>query len=181
MSDRISRIIEGVIDREGGFVDNPLDPGGATKYGITERVARRTGFSGPMCDLPRDLAFSIYRQTYVCQPRFDDVGMQSWPIAEEMVDTGVNMGAGDAGKFLQRWLNAFNRDEAFYADIRVDGCVGDKTLASLEAYLERRGAEGEAVMVRGLNCSQGADYLALTEHDDRYETFVYGWLATRVT
>lgn len=179
-SERIKQAIDHVIQVEGGYADNADDPGGPTMYGITQRVARRHGYQGPMRELPRSVAREIYLGSYVRDPRFDQVGDLSWPVAEELVDTGVNMGVADAGRFLQRSLNAFNRDEAFYSDMTVDGIVGEKTLAALEAYLDKRGDEGETILVRALDCLQGAEYIALTESNDRYETFVYGWLRTRV-
>lgn len=57
-------LIEDVIDREGGYVDHPADRGGATRYGITQAVARAEGYTGAMRDLPRALAARIYRRHY---------------------------------------------------------------------------------------------------------------------
>ena len=47
------KIINQIIEREGGYVDDISDSGGETKYGITEEVARRYGYDGKMIDLPR--------------------------------------------------------------------------------------------------------------------------------
>ena len=46
-------LVDGVIDREGGFVDHPADKGGPTCFGITQAVARAHGYAGPMRLLPR--------------------------------------------------------------------------------------------------------------------------------
>jgi lysozyme family protein len=67
-----------------------------------------------------------------------------------------------------------------YADIREDGDVGPATLRALDAYLKRRGKEGEAVMVKALNALQGARYLDLARRRAKNEDFVYGWLRTRL-
>ena len=49
MSDcQIDRLIEEVIEREGGYVDHPADRGGPTRWGITEAVARRQGYMDDM-------------------------------------------------------------------------------------------------------------------------------------
>lgn len=48
----IEQYLDELIKREGGYVNNPADRGGATKYGITEAVARASGFKGHMRDLP---------------------------------------------------------------------------------------------------------------------------------
>src|SRR3546814_18148271 len=59
----IDDLIEAVIAREGGYVDDPADRGGATRWGITERVARQPGYAGAMRAFPRDEAAAIYRCT----------------------------------------------------------------------------------------------------------------------
>lgn len=59
----IEKYLDELIKREGGYVNNPADRGGATKYGITEAVARTNGYKGNMKDLPRDVAKAIYRKT----------------------------------------------------------------------------------------------------------------------
>ena len=67
----IERLLEALIEREGGYVDHPADRGGATRFGITEAVARAHGYRGPMRLLPRDEALAIYRRLYWLRPRFD--------------------------------------------------------------------------------------------------------------
>jgi len=179
MSDRIAAIIEGVIEREGGFVDNPDDRGGATRYGITENTARRSGYAGPMVELPRAVAQRIYREQYVEQPGFAQVLGISAPVAEELVDTGVLMGPGTATKFLQRALNAFNRGGQDYADLTVDGGCGPASRSALSAFLAVRGAGGERVLAWTLNAIQADRLLEIAERDPRQESFVYGQIAHR--
>jgi len=105
----IDRLLDELIEREGGFVDHPDDRGGATRYGVTEAVARAHGYRGAMRYLPRDEALSIYRRIYWLRPRFDAVAGRSGRIAAELFDTGVNMGPAVAATFLQRALTALNR------------------------------------------------------------------------
>lgn len=52
----IEQYLEELIKREGGYVNNPADRGGATKYGITQAVARENGWNGNMKDLPLEFA-----------------------------------------------------------------------------------------------------------------------------
>lgn len=87
----IEKYLDELIQREGGYVNNPADRGGATKYGITEAVARANGFKGNMRDLPLDVAKAIYRKQYWIEPRFDQVNTLSSAVAEELLDTGVNL------------------------------------------------------------------------------------------
>jgi lysozyme family protein len=175
----VETLIDGVIGREGRYSNNPADSGGATMWGITERVARACGYTGPMRALPRDTAKEIYFTQYVRKPGFAALMGPSERIAEELVDTGVNMGPAVASLFLQRCLNALNRQGRDYNDIIVDGDVGPATLNALNAFLRTRGAEGETALLRALNCLQGERYIELAEKRSANETFLYGWLRTR--
>lgn len=173
-------IITALIEREGGFVDHPSDKGGPTMYGITEAVARREGYLGDMRLMPVGFAQLVYLRRYVTDPGFDRLGGVSARIAEEVIDTGVNMGVPVAGTILQRWLNAFNRQGRDYRDLAVDGAVGPATIASLKSFLSCRGAEGERVLLVALNCSQAHRYLELGEARPPNEDFMFGWVARRV-
>lgn len=175
----INGIIEDVLSNEGGYVNDPRDAGGETMYGITIATARANGYTGPMRQLPRETAFEIYRKKYVDAPGFAAIAAVSMPIAAELVDTGVNMGPPTASKFLQRLLNALN-DRGDTADLVVDGVAGKGTLAALKAFLARRGAEGERVLLVALNGLQAARYVELCELRPANRAFAYGWLRTRV-
>ena len=177
--DRITEIIENVIRTEGGYVNNPADQGGETRYGITVAAARRAGYAGPMRDLPIDLARQIYRRRYITEPRFDQVAGIDADIGEELIDTGVNMGPGRAAEFLQRWLNGMN-SAGRYEELFTDGRIGPATLAALRTYLAWRGADGKRVLLRGLNSVQGTRYLEITETRRDQRQFLFGWMLQRV-
>ena len=180
MSDAFTRLIDGGIGREGGYVNHPDDRGEETIWGITVGTARRYGFKGSMRAMTRTQAVEIYRAQYWVQPGYDRVAGLSEKVAEELFDTGVNMGPGVASTMLQRCLNALNRQAKDYPDIKVDGDVGPATLRSLTAFLRVRGKEGEGVLLKGLNALQGERYIELAEKRQANESFVYGWLRTRV-
>jgi lysozyme family protein len=172
--------IDRILAAEGGFVDHADDRGGPTNWGITQAVARRNGYDGPMRDMPESLAREIYRRRYITEPWFNRVALISEPVAMELIDSGVNMGPGTASTMLQRWLNALNAQGSRYADLFVDGRIGEVTLTALRAFLRWRGDEGARVLVVALNCTQGVRYLEIAERDKSQETFLYGWLRTRV-
>lgn len=177
----IDGLIDGVIDREGGYVDNPADPGGPTCFGITQAVARANGYAGSMHQLPRSEAVAIYRRLYWLRPRLDEVAKRSGRIAAELFDTGANMGPAVAVTFLQRALTALNRNGKDYPDLTPDGRVGPVTLAALDAFLRIRGQSGgETVLLRALEALQGERYLRLAERRPANEAFLYGWLANRI-
>jgi len=177
---RLNQIIDELIEREGAFVDHPNDKGGPTMYGITEKVARLHGFDGPMRHMPRTLAVSIYKDQYWSVPNFDRVAMIDQAIAEELLDSGVNMGIAWPGIFLQRSLNALNSQGTHYSDIIVDGLVGNSTLAALKDFLDKRQRLGQVVLLKALNCLQGGRYIELSEGRERNESFVFGWFDHRV-
>lgn len=182
LNSELEEIINKIIRVEGGYVDHEHDRGGATNYGITERVARNNGYTGHMKDLPLELARDIYRNQYIIKPGYDKVAELSVPVAVELSDTGVNMGTSRASVFLQRALNVLNRNEKDYRDIAADGKIGPNTLATLYQYLQIRGTEdGEIVLLSVLNCLQGMRYIEIAEHDKTQEDFVFGWFKHRIS
>ena len=104
----IDQYLEKVISREGGYVNHPSDHGHATKFGITEAVARSNGYQGNMQDLPLSVAKSIYKQN-TGEPQFDQINAISPAIAEELLDTAINCGINFTKPLLQRALNLLNK------------------------------------------------------------------------
>ena len=175
----VTPLIDAVIRREGGYVDHPADHGGPTCWGITQTVARANGYAGAMPALPRDRAAAIYARLYWTGPGLDRVAALAPALAAELFDGGVNMGPATAIGFLQRALNALNRGGDDYPDGPLDGKVGAGTLASLAAYLAKRGAGGEGVLVKAVQALRGARYVQIAEAHPADEAFLYGWLANR--
>ncbi len=176
----IEDMIDEVINREGGYVHHPADRGGATNWGITEAVARQFGYTGPMQKLPRATAVAIYTQQYWTRPKFADVAKHAPTLAKELFDTGINMGTGTASGFLQRALNALNRNGGDYADIVVDRQIGTASIHALKLFLARRGPNAQNVLTKAIDALQGAHYLRLAETRPSQEAFLYGWLANRI-
>lgn len=176
----IETIINGVIDVEGGFVDHPSDPGGATNMGITEAVARANGYMGDMRKLPRSTAYSIYYTRYVVGPNFDDIMLIDPKVAEELIDSGVNAGTDRAAKWFQSALNGLNERGKAYPDIGVDGDIGTGTLDAFKAFRARRGKSATLIMLRALDAYQGYHYLSLGKDNSKFEDFLNGWLLNRI-
>ena len=174
------QIFNAILGKEGGYVNNPADKGGATRWGITEVVARAHGYSGDMRQLPRETALAILTADYWTGPRFDLIADVSPVIAAEICDTGVNMGPSVPAKWQQRWLSAMNNGGKLYPDLIPDGQIGPRTVSALKSFLLARGKEGEAVLLKALNCSQAARYLELAEQRPANEAFLYGWVKERV-
>lgn len=175
----IYALIEEVIAREGGYSNHPDDRGGATRWGITQAVARKNGYAGDMRKLPREKAVAIYRDIYWVRPGLEQIAHIAPNLAAELFDTAVNMGARTAIRFLQRSLNALQRDDE-KALLLLDGVIGAQSITALQKYLKQRGIKGERVLTRAVDSLQGAKYIGLAEKRPANRTFLFGWLANRV-
>ncbi len=112
----LEQSLKRLLGNEGGYSNNPADPGGATNFGITQRVARAHGFTGDMRNLPLGTALSIYKSDY-----WDLIKADQLPDALRfhVFDAAVNSGPGQAVKWLQS-----------AAGVTVDGAVGPMTIAA---------------------------------------------------
>ena len=146
MPDLFPKLIERVLGHEGGYVNNPRDPGGETNWGIAKR-------SYPNVDikrLTRDGAIAIYRRDF-----WDRVQGDKLPpaVAFQVLDACVNHGQGNAVRWLQR--------AACVAD---DGVLGPVTLAAV------RKADPADLVLR-FNAARLEFYTNLST----WQTFGRGW------
>lgn len=176
----IEVLLDRIISREGGYVNHPDDRGGETIWGITKWVARKNGYTGAMKDMPREEAERIYREEYFKAPGFDVVSSVYPGVAAELFDSGVNLGQHWPALWLQMCLNSFNMKGDWWPDIAEDGDIGPATMRALRAYKDRRGAAGEVVMLKLLNCLQGARYCDIARSRVANESFIYGWIDKRI-
>ena len=101
---------------EGDYSDHPADPGGKTRWGVTEAVAREVGYRGDMRDLPVDLAKRIYLEKFWTPIKAEELPAG---IRYTVFDGAVNSGPEQSIKWLQRALG-----------VVPDGVIGPKTLAA---------------------------------------------------
>ncbi|MPT12398.1 glycosyl hydrolase 108 family protein [Comamonas sp.] len=171
--------INDLIEREGGYSNDPTDSGKETKYGITIATARAYDYTGPMRDLPYATAQSIYLRRYWIEPNFHRVDEIYPALAEALLDFGVLAGQQTAAKQLQQALNVLNRNGTDYPDIAADGRIGTLTLAALRTFLKKRGREGGGVLF-GMVCARQSVYLQeLAERRTKDEKYQYGWQLNR--
>lgn len=165
---------------EGGYVNNPLDSGGPTNWGITQQLARAHGFMGDMRDLPRERAREIAKEQFWDLMRLDEIARICQPLAFEMFDAGFLSGQATVVQWLQRCLNVGNRVQADYPDLRADGVMGKISIAALSAFLAKRGARGQLALLNAMNGLESAHFTTLAERREKDETFWLGWQSNRV-
>lgn len=180
-----NQAFEKTMGHEGGYVNDSTDRGGETYKGIS-RVHFPKWQGWPILDLLRAqhglglinhyagknnelqvLVRSFYRENFWTPNRLNDIPHQK--IAEEMFDTGVNMGIGIAARFLQEALNLCNNDGKLYPDISVDGKIGPKTLSSIDRADRSR-------LFKTMNLLQGERYINILRRNGTQEKFWGGWL-----
>ncbi len=171
--------INELIEREGGYVNDPKDSGGETKFGITVATARAYGYTGPMRDLPHATAQTIYLRRYWVEPKFHLVDEVYPTLAESLLDFGVLAGQETAAKQLQQALNVLNRNGTDYPDIAADGRIGTLTLAALRTFLKKRGREGGGVLFGMVVARQSVYLQELAERRPKDEKYQYGWQLNR--
>ena len=144
-------IIEQVLEHEGGYVNDPKDLGGETKYGITKRFYPDVDIK----NLTVEQAKEIYRKDYWDKNRVESLPQNLWHIFFDMC---VNMGRRTAVKVLQR--AAVNRGR----DIEVDGGLGPMTIGALKGV--------ELDRVRAFRVKY---YVDLITAKPEQEKFFLGW------
>lgn len=101
------------------------------------------------------------------------------PGSEELFDTGVNCGMPTVKRFLQRTLNVLNVNGTRYPDLVVDGLIGPRTMAALKRALAVA-PWYRLCILRALDSLQCVRYIELAERNEKFESFVPGWLRVRV-
>lgn len=123
----IDGVIRRICNREGDkFTNDPVDEGGATKYGITQstlsRWLKRQATVQEVKNLTLQEASRIYKVMFIEAPGFLQFGES---LAEQIMDAGVNHGTSKAVQLLQRGLG-----------VPDDGKIGPQTLQAFQSTLE---------------------------------------------
>ena len=125
MYTEFDEIIEVVLEHEGGYVNDPDDPGGETKYGISKKAYPDEDIK----ELTVERAKELYKRDYWDRYRTGDLPDR---LRHIYVDMCINMGGGSAIKILQEACNSKNSNK-----IDIDGGIGPMTIkaaASVEEF-----------------------------------------------
>jgi lysozyme family protein len=155
--DTFERAVEVVLKHEGGYVNDPDDPGGETKFGISKR-------SYPDLDirnLTEEQARAIYRKDW-----WDEHGyhrIENADIAAKLLDLAVHVGPWRAHKMLQRAVNASG------GHVEVDGWLGPNTVDAVNRH------PVPGLILAQLRLQAVRHYADLAQHAARRK-FLLGWV-----
>jgi len=156
---RFDRAFEVTLGYEGGYVNDPLDPGGETQFGISKR-------SYPHLDIAA-LTVADARRIYY-RDYWEKLGLhnvQSDVIAGEIFDTAVNMGRRAAARIVQESVNFLG------GNLAVDGIIGSATIAAINAWASK----DERAFYITLNGFQFMRYVQIVEKMPDKVRFSRGW------
>ena len=165
-----------VLAHEGGFVDDPADPGGATNWGVSLRFARAQGASidfdidhdgdvdvDDIRAMPRETAIEVYRVDW-----WDRYGFPRFPLPEAVAvktfDTAVNMGPRRAIRILQECCTDQGQPVA------EDGILGAQTADAAAAC-------DATALLADYRRRQAALYQLIARNNPGQRRFLNGWLA----
>ena len=175
------------MQHEGGFADDPDDPGGMTYMGIAR--SRHPAWQGwqvidylraqsasPAYSLHgelQDMVRAFYYAEFWVRLHAEFVASLSGLVACELFDTAVNLGRRRAVEILQQALNLLNYNQQLWPDIIEDGIMGSATRGALTRCLQRRGSK---LLVKVMNHLQAGHYIALMRRYPAREKYA-GWFA----
>lgn len=162
MSDRerFDQLIGAVLEHEGGLADDPDDPGGITKYGISLRSYPHLGRDG-IRNLTIPQARDIYYRDWWRRLRCSEI--QDDRLAQKLLDTAVNVGIRPGTRILQHALHDAG------LPVLVDGVIGPQTLAAANR------ANPDALLA-GMRRLQAEHYKALIKRNPKLAKFERGWM-----
>lgn len=150
---------------EGGYVDNPADNGGATRYGITIKTLTswlgRQATTEDVKNLPLDTAKTIYETRYYKAPGIDRLPQLLQPC---VFDSAVSQGCSTAVRMLQLAVNLVSP-----AGLRVDGVLGEKSYAAVDSC-------DDAKLLTEFIRQRHIRYDAIAAADPTQRIFLNGWL-----
>lgn len=174
MAETFQAAFEHTVGYEGGYTNDPQDTGNWTggKVNAGELKGTRFGISAAaypaedIIHLTADRAKVLYKRDYWDALDLDQIDFA--PLAIDLFDAAVNTGKGRAVKLFQKALNLTNRNQQDYANIAVDGGMGNETMTAYHQNTNKR------ILCNVFNIQRGAFYCSLMDQNEQYERYI-GW------
>lgn len=167
MAPSVNDMVETILQHEGGFVNHPADPGGATNWGVTRAtLSSWLGREASVEDvraLERETAKEIYLALYFHGPRIDTLPPSVQP---QLFDMSINHGPRNAIRMLQDVLNM----AGFVCD--RDGVLGPQTRRQTNKALAEMGGH----FINAISERREQFYRGIVAHSPKREVFLNGWL-----
>jgi lysozyme family protein len=156
-SDKFIKAFEYLMYHEGGYVNDPKDAGGETKYGISKRSYPNLNIK----DLTRDQAKKIYFVDFWLKAKSEDINDEN--IATKFFDLAVHTGIPQAVKLIQRALRATEEQ------VVEDGIIGQITLAAINKA-------DQTDLLAALKSESAGYYRLIAQANPSQQKFINGWL-----
>ncbi|WP_347989465.1 glycosyl hydrolase 108 family protein [Methylomonas sp. AM2-LC] len=164
----IATMIADILQREGGYTNNPADRGGPTNHGITLHTYSvylgRLATIAELKAITPTIAAHIYQSLYYIKPNIDVIPLELQPI---VFDESINMDPENAAKLLQETLKHY--DET----ISVDGKIGPITANKAHEIL---GQVGATTLINQMVDQRIDFYKAIVDHNPIQHVFINGWI-----
>lgn len=179
-----NKAFNNTLGHEGGYSNDPNDPGGETIYGVARK--KNPSWEGwPLLDnfkkdklnFPKNAledssvlshVKALYKKNYWDIHLLDTLNSQE--IANELFDTGINQGTGKAASFLLLALDILNRQGKDYADVPQDGIISQSDIQIVNSHKRPQN------ILKTLNGLQFMHYYNITKSNPSFEDYFNGWL-----
>lgn len=169
MNDYFNQAIQVILAHEGGYSDNPNDPGGPTNFGITQASLdehwKALGLPRAVQSLTLEDAKAFYLKVYWEANHYDAIN--AYAVATKLFDMAVNLGSEKATRLAQETASQLGYG------IAEDGILGKDTLATLNTLIE----DGKTTVYLQLLCNNQCNYYqTLVQSNPKLGVFLKGWL-----
>jgi lysozyme family protein len=174
MAYSVNDIIKEVIRREGGYVDDPADGGGATNHGISLKYIRGIGLDvnedgiideADIAEVTEKQAALLYKQDFYYKYGYDNLDKNFRAI---MLDMAVMSGGARASTILQETLNDLESDP----ELKEDGLIGPRTVKALNYCIKVYGVPS---VMNALTIKRIEFYRAICDRRPSQLRFLAGW------
>lgn len=172
MGSDFNKAVEVILKHEGGWVDNPADPGGETNYGISMLIVRREGITPQMLGIPnfdrgsmklmsKDAARAIYKKVFWDRYGYEKIFDQR--VATKLFDCAVNCGPMRAVRMAQLAANQCGQA------LKDDGILGVNTFVGLNNSDPDR-------WLKAMCDEMTAYYTGISQRTPKLKVFLSNWL-----